>query len=375
MVLAALGDFIYHCYMLLYYIIRVSTFVGYLLYDTLSKIGWAVLWCVQNVSVFARIVYEDNHHHIQDVRTILGGTSDFFISNLVKVCSAVWTVCCVFREALIRCWTLLWQTVWCIKRSLVLIGEAVWLLFTAPYQLLVLLDELLCYGTQQTLQLARNTATFCANGVVDIVHYTIHDVPLESALGLVLLGLIYLNPGPAKCVLQFLLKAARFAYRVGRAKAQRVVATLNDKLSRIALAAYIRILIPLGELLRRYLHGTLHLLRYDRIRSLIQSIPLNRNMLELSTPQENQHTERNNRQEPPAALPPPPPPPPPRRRSTPQRAKIGSCIICEDDDRTIVFVPCGHLCVCKTCARNIAYYNPVCPVCRTHIEKQLKVYL
>ncbi|CAB3359950.1 Hypothetical predicted protein [Cloeon dipterum] len=40
------------------------------------------------------------------------------------------------------------------------------------------------------------------------------------------------------------------------------------------------------------------------------------------------------------------------------------CIIC-DNPREVILLPCGHICLCFDCSRNI---KNICPICRTHVE-------
>jgi len=47
------------------------------------------------------------------------------------------------------------------------------------------------------------------------------------------------------------------------------------------------------------------------------------------------------------------------------------CIICSEDDKNIVFVPCGHLCCCSFCAKALKQ----CPICRTLIKQQIKTFI
>lgn len=47
------------------------------------------------------------------------------------------------------------------------------------------------------------------------------------------------------------------------------------------------------------------------------------------------------------------------------------CIICEDEQRNIVLVPCGHLCVCSECSNAIA----ICPMCRLNITGRQRCYI
>ena len=47
------------------------------------------------------------------------------------------------------------------------------------------------------------------------------------------------------------------------------------------------------------------------------------------------------------------------------------CVICWCNPKDTVLVPCGHFCVCGSCAANV----PSCPVCRAVIQFRQKVYL
>ena len=44
------------------------------------------------------------------------------------------------------------------------------------------------------------------------------------------------------------------------------------------------------------------------------------------------------------------------------------CEVCQDFRRTHAFVPCGHKCVCRNCAANIARReDAACPMCRAPV--------
>lgn len=47
------------------------------------------------------------------------------------------------------------------------------------------------------------------------------------------------------------------------------------------------------------------------------------------------------------------------------------CVICLSAPKDTVLVPCGHYCVCSSCAANV----PSCPMCRTVIQFRQKVFL
>ena len=46
------------------------------------------------------------------------------------------------------------------------------------------------------------------------------------------------------------------------------------------------------------------------------------------------------------------------------------CKLCTERGANIIFLPCGHLYVCKQCATNLNK----CPICRVEINQILKVY-
>lgn len=48
-----------------------------------------------------------------------------------------------------------------------------------------------------------------------------------------------------------------------------------------------------------------------------------------------------------------------------------TCVVCFDNEVEVTFIPCGHLCVCTSCA----YGLTDCPICRKHIESSQRTYL
>lgn len=49
---------------------------------------------------------------------------------------------------------------------------------------------------------------------------------------------------------------------------------------------------------------------------------------------------------------------------------VNECCICLDGARTHMTIPCGHLAYCDKCIYKIS----ICSICRTGIEKIIKVY-
>ena len=51
------------------------------------------------------------------------------------------------------------------------------------------------------------------------------------------------------------------------------------------------------------------------------------------------------------------------------------CIICQENDREVVILPCKHLCLCQFCADKIKGNKKTCPVCRQPISDYLTFYI
>jgi len=51
------------------------------------------------------------------------------------------------------------------------------------------------------------------------------------------------------------------------------------------------------------------------------------------------------------------------------------CIVCMDELRNTVLVPCGHIALCNTCAMNImTSRRPLCPICNSTVDDLCRVY-
>jgi hypothetical protein len=61
---------------------------------------------------------------------------------------------------------------------------------------------------------------------------------------------------------------------------------------------------------------------------------------------------------------------------TPQPdAEETMCVVCFDAPKEYAIVPCGHQCVCASCAEQLTNTRtPTCPVCREPIQQTMKVF-
>lgn len=48
------------------------------------------------------------------------------------------------------------------------------------------------------------------------------------------------------------------------------------------------------------------------------------------------------------------------------------CVICQERDRSIVLIPCRHLCLCATCSERADLSR--CPICRANIQSKLEIF-
>ncbi|KAE9049263.1 hypothetical protein PR001_g3484 [Phytophthora rubi] len=59
-------------------------------------------------------------------------------------------------------------------------------------------------------------------------------------------------------------------------------------------------------------------------------------------------------------------------RQVEEQNELKLCVICLANEKTILCLPCRHLCLCKTCSRREEVTK--CPICRLEIEEMLAVY-
>ncbi|KAE8748907.1 hypothetical protein FOCC_FOCC004312 [Frankliniella occidentalis] len=67
------------------------------------------------------------------------------------------------------------------------------------------------------------------------------------------------------------------------------------------------------------------------------------------------------------------------RKARRQRARPGEelpdsqlCIVCKENPKEVVLLPCGHVCICEDCSEDI---SDLCPVCRAEIRSRNPAYI
>ena len=51
-----------------------------------------------------------------------------------------------------------------------------------------------------------------------------------------------------------------------------------------------------------------------------------------------------------------------------------SCRVCMDGEGSHAFVPCGHRCVCESCAAHFMSGTRKCPICNSDSTQTMRVY-
>ncbi|RLN93276.1 hypothetical protein BBJ28_00025701 [Nothophytophthora sp. Chile5] len=59
-------------------------------------------------------------------------------------------------------------------------------------------------------------------------------------------------------------------------------------------------------------------------------------------------------------------------RRVEEQNELKLCVICLSNEKSILCLPCRHLCLCETCSRRQEVVK--CPICRLEIEEMLAVY-
>ena len=52
-----------------------------------------------------------------------------------------------------------------------------------------------------------------------------------------------------------------------------------------------------------------------------------------------------------------------------------TCIVCLSEQREVILMNCGHVCVCAGCAMEIMATRPLCPVCRANIDQVAPAFI
>lgn len=353
-----------------------------------SLLVWRVL---QAIGRFMVVFYEDYAYFIEDFRCALNSFANFVIECLSAICGGLIRAVLAIGDGIVlgyhgvgellsgRLLTVPIFTFEFVKQVLVLLGNGVWFLVTLPGQLGQGLLECFSTGLKVLEGFSRDFGAKSLEIVCRLAVFLVKDVPLQSVAGLCVLALAYMNPKCTKRVLNFCFRVVRYFYRkllpYGRG-IRRKFLNARHKISQLLIQTLRTILICFIFTRDRAVHI------YDT--EVRQALALIRDFFTFTQPV---------------------PPPQPHQGRIEQRdsstssssassrsssassertekqpgsgllASIGLCIICEDNEKSVVLVPCGHLCLCKRCANQLSHYDQYCPLCRMLIHRKVEVFV
>lgn len=50
------------------------------------------------------------------------------------------------------------------------------------------------------------------------------------------------------------------------------------------------------------------------------------------------------------------------------------CVVCQDQNKCVILLPCRHYCLCQICMQRLSDTDPVCPICRQFVLDHLRIY-
>lgn len=221
-----------------------------------------------------------------------------------------------------------------LKTLIVLIGGGVWFLVTLIPNFLMTLFDYVLLGAICILDSLKRIAIFLARKAVDLAlsvwNYFV-DVPLNCLIGLVILYIAYRKRARLRILLiqssQAFLSISRTCFNIFRSY---------------------RIRARRGQV---------------EIPREVSPPPLLAEHHQLVTPSASSG--------------------PSPRKPIKQRSSNGSgsptslqtCVVCLERKKSVLVMPCKHLCLCKTCSDQLLQYQNHCPMCRKDIAELISVYV
>lgn len=411
MALAEIADFVVNVFQLINYLLKISIFIGKVLVEIIAYVSFIVWRFLQAIGRFMVVFYEDYSYFIEDFRTGLSSIAIFFIECLSAICNGIVKGVLSIGDAIVsgyhgigallsgRLLTVPIFTFEFLKQLLVLVGNGVWFLITLPGHFAKSVWQWLDIGLTVLGNFSKDAGSKSWDISYRLGSFLVQDVPLQSAAGVGLLILAYMNPKSTKRIANFLYKILRYFYRkllpYGRG-IRRKFLQFKQKISQIIHGILVTILTAFLHLKNRATHiydtqvlrasafirnfftfsnnhrrlpnepRSQHLSRIEHRQDHSSSEASSRS----SSNSSDQSTERIRTREPFAQT-----TTSPTKKPREGPASIGLCIICEDNEKSVVLVPCGHLCLCKRCADQLGNYDRYCPICRTLIYRKVDVYI
>ncbi|XP_062552007.1 uncharacterized protein LOC134217254 [Armigeres subalbatus] len=417
MALSEIADFVVNVFHLINYLLKVSIFIGKVLVEIIQHAA-VIIWTVlQAIGRFMVVFYEDYSYFVEDFRIALSSIARFVIDCLGAICEGIINGVISVQKAVAagyhgvgellsgRLLTVPIFTFEFVKQVLVLVGNGVWFLITLPAHFVKNFWECIDTSIAVIGQFSRNVGSKSLEVLSRMGNYLIKDVPLQSAVGIAILFVAYMNPKCSKRIALFCFRIIRYFYRkllpYGRGIRRKYV-QFKQKIVR-SIVYFLMIILSAFE----YLHARTAYIYDTEVRrtalfirnfftfSNRRRVPINRhtrqNFNRIENRQNYSSSEQSSRSSsasssesrsqrqrggsPFAQTNENSTSPSKKKDSNGSTAAIGLCIICEDNEKSVVLVPCGHLCLCKRCADQLGNYDRYCPICRTLIYRKVDVFI
>ena len=62
-------------------------------------------------------------------------------------------------------------------------------------------------------------------------------------------------------------------------------------------------------------------------------------------------------------------------RPEPDQIESTLCVVCISNPKTVLLLPCRHMCVCPECCRSMLQVEPLCPLCRANVETHFELFV
>ncbi|XP_046390813.1 uncharacterized protein LOC124159207 [Ischnura elegans] len=353
---------------LVLWVFMVSSLTGsYLVLYFNTILRWFVVG-IDSFITLSKIVFEDFMVFLYDVGSILALIGDISCGILTNVIDKIIEIIAAVKDAVLCAFTLPYifylsvissvesfiqfvvNTAYLIKRAITLIGSSIWMVLTfVPSLFICLLHTLalsfLEFGTSVygcfVGMIADIPSRFC--DVCFKVFYFFVDIPYEAcgglALAVVLSWLIYKEQRTFKMIFdqvyRLQLKAAMASIQMVRQSCQFVIRQVNIHCRQLYWRR------ERTSVLRDEMFPT-H--RNDSVASSSYVSDNSNYMLNLK-----------------------------RKLEAEMEEKL--CSVCQERRKTVIVLPCRHLCLCVECVTPVERMSKKCPLCRRHISKTMGVYV
>lgn len=314
-------------------IVKAFYIIGRIIAYSLASIGEYVITLSAVLAECAVIFCEDvNYQYSHIIRMLNNGLSNS-INDILSVCDGIlssiaWTSNQIGSEFYRMTTGLNSVTVNCavgLRDSIILMGDSTWMLLTFLPNLTIFiinrLIEIIHFGAVYAIKTIQTTSLRISNFIMDSASF-LSSVPLQTICGLI--------------SIYFIVKYRRFFFSIFWASTISamefffLITTQNLLFCQNIIAFMYEMFRLMGQF-RNYLPS-----------------------LSLSTCKSNHLCSDEDTQN--------------------DNGIPSFCVICQDQLKSIVLMPCRHLCLCKACYIQLKRYRHLCPVCRQPFVQTIQVY-